>query len=155
MREVTHPPEKSMKLANFHNISSKSFVGYWNGKAKTFKPGQTVPMEDFRARHYAKHLTNKMLLESGKPNDEAYTSPKKPEEVKPFYDIFLKCYQPIDGDTEEDEVQENVESQKTKPAPISSDINEMKELPKENPKGQGVQMIGGFPSDEDEDAKTE
>lgn len=77
-----------MKTATFHNFTTKPFTGYWNGKAKTFKAGERVAMEDWRASHYAKHLANQVLLTSGKASDENYTSPKRPEQVPRFKELF-------------------------------------------------------------------
>ena len=77
-----------MKTATFHNFTTKPFTGYWNGKAKTFKPGERVAMEDWRAAHYAKHLANHVLLTSGSPSDENYTSPKRPDQVPRFKELF-------------------------------------------------------------------
>lgn len=77
-----------MKTALFVNISGENFTGYWNGKPKTFKPGEKVYMEDWLANHFAKHLTNKILLSKG---EETATSPKKPEQVPKFMEIFNQC----------------------------------------------------------------
>lgn len=74
--------------ALFFNFTDKPFTGYWNGKAKTFAPGAKQYMEEWRAKHYAKHLTNKVLLEQGKENS---TSPKFPEQVPDFMEIFNKA----------------------------------------------------------------
>lgn len=86
-----------MKTALFHNFTDESFTGYWDGKPKTFKPGAKVYMPAYLAAHYAKHLTNRELLKKGLEN---YTSPKFPEQVPQFMDIFNKaCI--IEEDSEE------------------------------------------------------
>ncbi len=74
-----------MKQALFFNFTNSPFTGYWDGKPKTFKPGEKQYMEEWRARHYAKHLTNKVLLEQGKENS---TSPKFPDQVPDFINLF-------------------------------------------------------------------
>lgn len=74
-----------MKQALFFNFTNKPFTGYWDGKAKTFKPGEKQYMEEWRARHYAKHLTNQVLLDEGKENS---TSPKFPDQVPDFINLF-------------------------------------------------------------------
>lgn len=94
-----------MKSAIFHNFTTKPFTGYWNGKPKTFKPGDKVWMEEYLARHFAKHLTNHVLLTSGNAKDETYTSPKKPEQVPQFMDIFNKAFIPDESAEEKDEAQ--------------------------------------------------
>lgn len=73
----------------FFNFTDKPFTGYWNGKAYTFKPGVTQYYPRLIARHFAKHLTNQVLIETGK---EKYTSPKKPDEVPLFMEIFHKAF---------------------------------------------------------------
>lgn len=83
-------PQKNMKTALFFNFTDKSFTGFWDGKPKTFAPGQREYMPEYLAKHFAKHLTNKVLLEKGGVN-ENYTSPKFPEQVPQFMDIFKKA----------------------------------------------------------------
>lgn len=90
-----------MKQALFFNFTDKPFTGYWDGRARTFKAGEKMYMEEWRARHYAKHLTNKVLLEQGKENS---TSPKFPEQVPDFINIFNKaCIVEQDQDVNQDE----------------------------------------------------
>ena len=72
----------------FHNFTTKPFTGYWNGKAYTFKPGIKKYYDKGIAEHFAKHLTNEILTASGK---ETYTSPKKPQEVPVFMEVFNKA----------------------------------------------------------------
>jgi hypothetical protein len=76
------------RQALFFNFTTKPFTGYWDGKPRTFKPGAKQYMEEWRARHYAKHLTNQVLLEKGLENA---TSPKFPEQVPAFMEIFNKA----------------------------------------------------------------
>lgn len=78
-----------MSNATFHNFTDKPFTGHWNGKPKTFKPRERVYMPRYLAEHFAKHLTNSVLIEKGK---ESYTSPKKPEDVPVFMEIFNKAF---------------------------------------------------------------
>lgn len=88
-----------MNTALFINIDTIPFTGYWNGKPKTFKPGQEKYMPDFLARHFAKHLTNKLLHDAGK---DTCTSPKFPEQVPAFMELFNRCYKPEVDDLESD-----------------------------------------------------
>ncbi len=104
------------KTALFTNFSNEPFTGYWNGKGKTFKPGQSLYMPDYLAQHFAKHLTNRELLRTkpdGSPvykDGEKMTSPKKPQDVPMFMELFNKAYTP---DTEEDAagVEESIDTQ--------------------------------------------
>lgn len=86
-----------MKTALFTNFSNEPFTGYWDGKPKTFQPGQSVYMPDYLAQHFAKHLTNRELIAHVK-DGEKMTSPKNPEQVSQFMELFNKAYIP---DTEE------------------------------------------------------
>lgn len=79
----------SNKTALFHNFTDKPFTGHWDGKPKTIKAGQKEYMPEYLARHFAKHLTNKVLVEKGQYN---YTSPKFPEQVPAFMDLFKKAF---------------------------------------------------------------
>lgn len=89
-----------MKQALFFNFTDKEFIGYWDGKAKKFKPGAKQYMEEWRARHYAKHLVNSVLIAEGKENS---TSPKFPEQVPDFMNLFNKaCIVESDQDDEQD-----------------------------------------------------
>lgn len=80
-----------MKTALFTNFSNEPFTGFWDGKAKTFTPGQQVYMPDYLAAHFAKHLTNRELLKKGL---ERSTSPKRPEDVPEFMELYNQAYQP-------------------------------------------------------------
>jgi hypothetical protein len=94
-----------MKTALFTNYSDQPFDGWWDGKKKTFAPGQSVYMPDYLAQHFAKHLANRELLRvdtNGQPlypNGEKFTSPKKPKEVPIYMELFNKAYHP---DTDEE-----------------------------------------------------
>ena len=94
-----------MKTALFTNFTDQEFIGYWDGKGKKFDPGQSLYMPDYLAKHFAKHLTNRELLRiDGNGNlihkdGDKITSPKKPEQVPMFMDLFNKAYTP--GETEE------------------------------------------------------
>jgi len=88
-----------MKQALFYNFTDKEFIGYWDGKAKKFAPGAKQYMEDWRAKHYAKHLANSVLIANGKENS---TSPKFPEQMPDFLNLFNKaCI--VEKDQEEDQ----------------------------------------------------
>jgi len=101
MESPRHHPEQNkdralrtvnnyMKFATFINFTEKPFTGYWNGKPYTFQPGQKKEhLNSMIAAHFAKHLANQVLTESGK---EQYCSPKKPNEVPQFMQVFNKAY---------------------------------------------------------------
>lgn len=78
-----------MTNATFFNWTDEAFTGYWNGKGKTFAPGERRLMPSFLAEHFAKHLTNRELI---KANKVTSTSPKFPGQVPEFMDLFRKAY---------------------------------------------------------------
>jgi len=87
-----------MKTALFTNFSTEEFIGYWDGKGKKFAPGESVYMPDYLAQHFAKHLVNRELLRV-KPDGtslykdgEKMTSPKRPNDVPMYMDLFTKAY---------------------------------------------------------------
>ena len=88
-----------MKTGIFTNITNKPFTGYWDGKSKTFQAGVSKLLPLYLAEHYAKHLTNSILIEKG---DITSTSPKKPEEVPLFQELFIQICKPQDDDEDED-----------------------------------------------------
>src|SRR3990167_10679627 len=89
-----------MKTALFTNFSTEKFVGYWNGKGKTYLPGKSEYMPDYLAAHYAKHLTNRELLRTNLKGSLIYkdgekmTSPKNPEQVPLYMELYNKAYTP-------------------------------------------------------------
>lgn len=86
-----------MKTSLFTNFSTEAFTGYWDGKPKTFAPGQSLYMPDYLASHFAKHLVNRELLKLG---FERSTSPKRPADVPEYMDLFNKAVTP-DEETDE------------------------------------------------------
>ncbi len=74
-----------MKTATFLNFTKEDFTWNWDNIPFTFKAGESKRMEASQAKHFAKHLTNRELLKTGKEN---YTSPKFPEQVPEFMAIF-------------------------------------------------------------------
>jgi len=85
-----------MKYATFVNFTEKPFTAYWNGKPYTFNPGQKKEhLNAAIAQHFAKHLANQVLTTAGK---ETSTSPKKPDQVPEFMEVFNKaCFLEDDG----------------------------------------------------------
>lgn len=93
-----------MKTALFTNFTSEEFTGYWDGKGKKFAPGQSLYMPDYLAAHFAKHLVNRELLRR-KPdgtlvikNGDKFVSPKKPEQVPVYMDLFNKAFTPDESE---------------------------------------------------------
>lgn len=79
-----------MKYATFINFTDQPFTGYWDGRAYTFQPSDKKDhLPELIARHFAKHLTNRELTKRKK---EKYCSPKRPEDVPEFMEIFNKAF---------------------------------------------------------------
>jgi len=106
-----------MKTALFLNFTNKPFTGYWNGKPHTFKAGEKKYMPEYLASHFAKHLTNQVLIEQGK---ETSTSPKNPEQVPLFMEIFNKACIIENEAEEQDEAELEIEIANKE---ISSNMN--------------------------------
>ena len=80
-----------MKRAFFKNFSDEPFTGGYDGRTKTFAPGSETHMPLYLAEHLAKHLANRELIKLGKITA---TSPKKPEEVPDFMEMFSRALIP-------------------------------------------------------------
>lgn len=54
-----------MQAVQFHNFSNEDFTWKWDGTTYTFKAGQTIFLEDFKAEHFAKHLVDREMNRAG------------------------------------------------------------------------------------------
>lgn len=54
-----------MQAIQFTNFSTEDFTWKFDGIAYTFKAGQTMFLEDFKANHFAKHLIDRELDKKG------------------------------------------------------------------------------------------
>ena len=132
-----------MTNALFTNFTDREFIGWWDGKKRVFSPGVSKLLPEYLARHFAKHLTNRELLEAKKPDGslkykdgEKMTSPKKPEEYPIFMEIFNQAFMPSDTDeigerqdkldTEIDLLNKN-RSEKSDPTSAQNENNESEE----------------------------
>jgi hypothetical protein len=104
-----------MNSAKFVNFSNEDFIGYWDGRERIIKAGQSINLPAYLAQHYAKHLVNRELLRkdaSGNsiyPNGEKMTSPKKPQEVPLFMELFNKAVFESEEQVEEGTIDEQVD----------------------------------------------
>lgn len=134
-----------MKTALFTNFTDREFVGWWDGKARKFAPGESKYMPDYLAAHFAKHLVNSELLRTDKNGNlihkggDKMTSPKFPEQVPLFTELFNKAC--IHDET--DEFGDNKPDLDT----LINVINKNRETNKENP--NEAQIISS-PDDDDE-----
>lgn len=98
--------------AVFTNIDSEVFIGKWDSKERPIKAGQSIILPEWLAEHYGKHLTNHLLIKSGKTMNESYTSPKKPADVPEYKKLFDKIVTPHgerQKDAERDELDAEIE----------------------------------------------
>lgn len=95
--QETKKPNTSL----FTNFSDEDFEGQWDGKKRVFKAGESQYMPSYLAEHFAKHLTNRELLKAG---HERSTSPKNPDDVPEFMELFNKAVTP---DTDEEFIEES------------------------------------------------
>lgn len=54
-----------MQTILFTNFSNEVFTHSWDKEDFTFQPGQSIYLQDFLAKHFAKHLANRELLKTG------------------------------------------------------------------------------------------
>jgi hypothetical protein len=93
-----------MKTVLFVNFSDEAFTGMWDSQSYPFAPGQTMYMEDWKARHFAKHLVNRELLKDGQ---ETHTSPKEKNGVIDDV-LFMELFNKAVIDSEPEEVPESM-----------------------------------------------
>lgn len=68
--------KNSLDVINLTNIDTSDFEGMWGGEITIIKAGETKPFPRFLAYHYAKHLMDKILINSGKDfGDEVLRKP--------------------------------------------------------------------------------
>jgi len=53
-----------MQSILFTNWSDEAFTHTWDKEAVNFQPGQSIYLQDFLARHFAKHLANRELMKA-------------------------------------------------------------------------------------------
>lgn len=71
-----------MEAIQFVNFSKTDFTWKYDGIPYTFKPGQTMFLEDFKAHHFAQHLVDRELDNLGLPTSN---STKRTE-------LLAKCF---------------------------------------------------------------
>ena len=88
---------ENVKTAKFFNFTSEEFIGFWDGKPHKFQAGASKFMPYYLAEHFAWYLTNRELLKTNRSgvlihkDGEKMTSPKNPDQVPLFMEIFNKA----------------------------------------------------------------
>jgi hypothetical protein len=115
-----------MKVARFFNFTNQPFEAHWNGRKKVYAPGTGLFMEAGIAAHHAKHLANKVLIQTGR---DTMTSPKFPEQVPDFMELFNQAYTPQE-DSEEDQSKDETttdilnKNRQSRPTPIKTVVDD-------------------------------
>lgn len=94
-----------MKIVKFINFSDEDFVGKWDGKSTKFPAHSSRYLTDGLAYHFAKHLVNRELTKKG---DFASTSPKNPQDVPSFMELWNKAIVLDDHQNDMDEFDANI-----------------------------------------------
>lgn len=59
-----------MNAIQFTNFSNEDFTWKWDGVPYTFKAGQTIFLEDYKAEHFAQHLVDRELNKLNIPTND-------------------------------------------------------------------------------------
>lgn len=65
---LNRPFEAPVSIVTFINDTDMDFVGVWDKVQYPFAPGEKMRMEDWKARHFAKHLFDQWCFANGKDN---------------------------------------------------------------------------------------
>jgi len=65
---IHRPFEAPVKIVTFFNDTDTDFVGMWDKVEWLIPAGGKQRMEDWKARHFAKHLFDQWCFENGKDN---------------------------------------------------------------------------------------
>lgn len=120
-----------MKVVTFVNFTTEEFLITWDGQPRRFKPGERARLPAGVAAVFAKHLANRELLKDNKENS---TSPKNPEQVPQFMDLYNQAY--IDEGAEERREEDAT-------AEMQDDLSRAEEEAKLADAGEDAPMIGG------------
>jgi len=84
------PFQPPVSIVTFFNFTDQEFTGYWDKTPYHFAPGEKMRMEDWKAKHFAKHLADQFCFSMNKPN-------RRKEQA--FIDIMAKAIIAGDGRT--------------------------------------------------------
>jgi hypothetical protein len=65
---INRPFEAPVKIVTFFNDTDLDFVGMWDKVEYPIAAGEKMRMEDWKARHFAKHLFDQWCFANGKDN---------------------------------------------------------------------------------------
>jgi hypothetical protein len=104
----------------FKNFSQEDFTCKYDGMAYTFKAGQEMYIEDFKAEHFAKHLVDREMNRTNTPTN--LMTPRKALEAQCF----------PSEEVVSEEVAIDIEARKAVKAPkkIESEFEDLKIIPK-------------------------
>ena len=108
------------RVVIFKNFTTEDLVdACWDGRCRKVRAGQQIEVPFYMAEAFARKLVNRELLRTKAdgtlvyPGGEAATSPKFPEQVPMFINMFKQAVTELDQDTENDaEVESEIAAQK-------------------------------------------
>ncbi len=65
---LNRPLEAPVKVVTFFNFTDMPFVGMWDKVEYPLAAGEKMKMEDWKAKHFAKHLVDQWCFANGKDN---------------------------------------------------------------------------------------
>ena len=65
---IHRPFEAPVQIVTFFNTTDSDFVGVWDKVEYPISAGEKMRMEDWKARHFAKHLFDQWSFQNGKDN---------------------------------------------------------------------------------------
>jgi len=96
-----------METILFTNWTDEDFIGLWDGITYPIKKGQSMYLEDWKAKHFAKHLVDREMNKEGKPT----SNPMR-------IGLEAKCF----GESEEVKSEVEIENLNKQPSEVSSEI---------------------------------
>lgn len=97
------------KAVKFLNWSNETFTHKWDGVEYTFEPGELIMLQEYLAKHFAKHLAMREINRGGKG-------------------VVINSAQDIDGNFENEEFAKVVMKAMPQSAPIEAASKEKLEI---------------------------
>lgn len=166
MRELTQPVKKfiTMKIPEiipqnevyeFHNFSNEDFTWNWDGTPYTFKAGQKIMLEAYKAFHFAKHLVNRELQKLSYKDKEGVTHFRQVNDPMRV-ELMAKALRQI-GKSQTEDVAKDAKTITLNEKPKEEKKPEKKELPLHLRSKVDLELIAenaGFSQEEIEKAGT-
>lgn len=105
----------------FKNFSKEDFMCKYDSLPYTFKAGQEMYVEDFKAEHFAKHLVDREMNKTNTPTNLLVER----------NELLAQCF-PVDEEVVTPEVAIDIEERKKVKAPkvVESEFEDLKVIPR-------------------------